>query len=116
MPTPDAPHELMKTLRNAQDIISYGWTRRTLARDVNGHSVRPADNLACEWCISGALMKACRKDFYGWPPEAENRYRKLRGLICEVTGVDDIVYWNDHVAMNKGEVVQTLQRVIEKVN
>ncbi len=45
----------------AKKLIEQGWIRGDLAQDKDGKSVDPSDPSACQFCLLGALYKACEE-------------------------------------------------------
>lgn len=70
-------------LRRAAGRVQCGWTRRTFARDVNGHDVEYGSAEACQWCAVGAVMR-----------EAGARATEVLQLMG---GSFRVIQLNDHV-------------------
>lgn len=100
---------LTDLLTDARDYIECGWTQETDARDVYGYECSPDDPAAQCWCLSGALIMAAHGDDLLY-------CRAVDYLKDELALPEDvlIVDWNDVATRTQADVLELLDRAIER--
>ena len=128
-----------RTLRFAYQLVTSGWCQDTGALDRAGEAVEPYDSDACEWCLTGAIIRAA------YPPAGFyilsemdrqlylRRQEDYQNLLAETLKVVEFVIgeyypdgrqrglrpisllgdWNDEPLRTKDEVVDLLARAVE---
>ena len=89
----------------AADIIESGWTKRTLARNIEGYAVHPNDRRATSWCLGGAIRLAVYTN-EGLKEYSSTMDRLMRNLELR----EDIGRWNDCHGRRKKQVVALLRK------
>lgn len=51
-------HIVHQVIEEARGLILKGWTTGVMARDERGIDVDPVDDLACQWCLLGSVIRA----------------------------------------------------------
>jgi hypothetical protein len=101
--------EVAELLTAARALVLKGWTQGFYARTPAGECVSPESETAAAWCLSGALM-AANDGTYDDGMEAE--YRAFT-LLQEAVAAP-IPDWNDEPGRTQAEVVEALEKAIEK--
>ena len=93
----------------AADIIESGWTKRTLARSVEGYAVHPNDRRATSWCLGGAIRLAVYTN-EGLKDYKSTMDRLMRNLELR----EAIARWNDCPGRRKKQVVALLRKAANR--
>ena len=93
----------------AADIIESGWTKRTLARNIEGYAVHPNDRRATSWCLGGAIRLAVYTN-EGLKEYSSTMDRLMRNLELR----EDIGRWNDCHGRRKKQVVALLRKAANR--
>lgn len=108
--TPSAPTEVAEVLTAARALILKGWAQNFYAVDRAGLFVSPTDEAARAWCLSGAVMTVLRAGTYDDPLETEDvAFTLLQTLVG-----DAVTDWNDAPGRTQTEVVEILDKAIER--
>ena len=94
----------MAVLKRIEAIIQEGWTKGAYAVDALGCRVRYMDSAACQWCLSGAILKAC----FEFGVDFEVVEIAFNGTI---PGTDNISRFNDRPIRTKEDVIHLIQQV-----
>ena len=77
------------------------WTRRTMARQADGHECQTTDPLAQAWCLTGAVFRC-----YLTSAERAAAFNRLAHALA--VPIDHIARWNDWHGRTIAEVQQVL--------
>lgn len=127
----------MELIHGARNVFyEHDWCKRTYARNKKGDAVDPLAEDACAFCITGAVYKALDKNPH-WGGQFEGRLsltqkerktveQATRRIYDELLGMEQIksvghntygcqvVVWNDERCIDKIEVTNLLDSIIEK--
>lgn len=122
----------LAVLERARDLIAAGWTQDEDARDGNGRARLFSSEVATCFCISGALSRAAfdlgnwreRVDDetmgYSWYKQfSASEDRRAVGLAYQdlenELGGCGAIDWNDAVCRTQAEVLNLLDKVIDRL-
>ena len=77
------------------------WTVKVSAADENGKEVAIESNLACCWCLYGAVRKV-----YGFGREGDAKL----SLLQDITDTGFIATWNDNPFRTHKEVLELVRK------
>ena len=107
--------ETINILERAAALVRVGWTQMAFARDAEGRICGESDDVACQWCMTGALERAIEAVPGVAPSLAQaNAYGAVCTAIrrCESIPSEAAVRiptWNDQPGRTKGEVLAVLR-------
>lgn len=98
-------------LRDAAALVALGWCQTVPARDSYGLQVSPAQDMACYFCLLGALSRATMR------LSADDRPWVFHGCLdrlgrCLPAGTN-LVFWNDVLGRTQYQVVELLCRAAD---
>lgn len=106
--------QLLKATRKKLELPS-SWTQHASARDAEHRSILALEPTAICWCLSGALQSAMSEINISNRAETRLGAEKIIGKVLEMDGCrTNIVRWNDNPWRRHHEVVQMLDRAVEK--
>lgn len=92
------PSELLKTT---------GWTQGAYARDFSGYSTNKCGEFAASFCVRGAILR-CYPGL-----DSVDITDKLERHVQLISGMDNLIRWNDDPRRTKEEVIAALEAVGE---
>lgn len=106
-----------KILTSARDRISQGFTKGEYARNSAGLPVQPRGAQATCFCSLGAIERGLEDNIldrhvYLARSEAKSH---LQAVVLNLTGLSDIVAFNDDPRRTQKEVVRAFDSAIERV-
>lgn len=86
----------LATLHLAGDLLSNPNQRcvATSAQDKDGIAVSPIDPTACQWCLTGALAKACLEMSVTDPKEQVSVYQAMKKVIGIPLEIAAPIFWD----------------------
>ena len=97
----------MQVLMEVREKLSElgTWTQWTAARDAAGWPCNPHGDDACSWCLTGAF-RAVTGGF--WNPAMDVIWMELKPIASSIAD------WNDEIGRTHTEVLNLLDRLIER--
>lgn len=89
-----------------------GWTKEAGARDKDGNLIGVTSSKAASFCIVGALTRAANN--FGGYSRVQRTKLRTEFKIQKITEYP-VIFWNDHKAKNKQEVLDVLQKTIDQL-
>lgn len=88
---------ILSALHFAGDLLSDPSRRctGTLAQNAQGKPVTPHSSTACQWCLTGALGKACHELGLKEPKDQVAVYTMAKEKIGIPEGITLPVFWDD---------------------
>lgn len=93
--------------RAVRDLfLVNGWTTGVMATTREGFECSPWSPQAAAFCVSGAAQRVTNDE-----EERRSFYASLR----QENGDAPVTVWNDLIVTSKAELLETLDRVVERV-
>lgn len=113
----------LEVLRKAEELVDHGWTQGVYVRDPAGCAINYRSSSACKFCLDGALIKATYIVIGENRFTYENMLKGVRKLVAswllgwsnQDEDANKITMFNDHIITNQSDVMEVLQKTIEKV-
>lgn len=95
--------QVLELLDEVEALIQQGWCQKYLARTTTGAAVSPHSDLACQWCLRGAISRANYTEDEDVEDAAAHALRQLIDL--------PITRWNDEPHRTVDDVIALIRRV-----
>ncbi|HEX2111741.1 MAG TPA: hypothetical protein VHF67_09315 [Gaiellaceae bacterium] len=100
-------------LADAYDLVATGWCQGTSARDADGRPVAAHSPTACEWSLTGSLLRVLRTS-EAEPELALHAFQRASlAVTAAVNGVASV--WNDAPRRRADDVLDALAIAISLV-